>query len=162
MGLGRKFAIIMGVALVIALPTHVHAQTQGTEGQQTPIIREQPTRRLFDNRFPSRDRSQRHYYSPSPIQIFPPPSQTIPMPQQPDQVQESCRDRAKAAVQSGQAKPFPLIKRDVESQFEGRVVDLRCASFGPGLVYEVKLVRFDGRVTWVTVDARDGRVVGVR
>ncbi len=159
-GVWRTWVVVF-FAMLMASPA-AYAQSRDSDGQRRPpIIQHRERAPSYDrgpiDRFPPQDRPQRRYYQP-PMQIFP---YGVPAPMQ-RPPEDSCQDRAMAAVRAGQAMPFPMIKRNVENQFGGRVVDLRCSTFGPGLVYEVKLARFDGRVTWVAVDARDGRVIGVR
>lgn len=157
-------AVLMASPMAYAPTAYAQSRDSGGQQRRPPIIQHRERapnyNRMPSNRFPDRpDRPQRYYYPP-PMQVFPYSGGPPPLQRPPEQ--DSCQDRAMAAVRSGQALPFPMIKRNVENQFGGRVVDLRCSTFGPGLVYEVKLARFDGRVTWVAVDARDGRVIGVR
>lgn len=160
-GVWQTWVIVFLTVLMASSMAYAQSRDQGDQ-RRPPIIQHRDRAPNYDrgplDRFPPQDRPQRRYYQPPPMQMFP-YGAPVPMQRPPE---DSCQDRAMAAVRSGQAMPFPMIKRNVENQFGGRVVDLRCSTFGPGLVYEVKLARFDGRVTWVAVDARDGRVIGVR
>lgn len=61
---------------------------------------------------------------------------------------------ARQAVQSGQAAPFSAFSGGLRSQ--GQIVSSCLAGGGGGYVYVVQLVRSNGQVTRVVLDARTG------
>jgi uncharacterized membrane protein YkoI len=75
--------------------------------------------------------------------------------------QSSCQDMARSALQQGQALPFGQIKRLVEGQFGGQVVEVGCSG-GRNLVYHLKVVQRNGQVRRVAVLAANGQIIGVR
>lgn len=71
-------------------------------------------------------------------------------------------DRAREAVRSGQIRPLGEIIAGVTKRYPGRVVDVDLLQ-GPGRwVYRVKMLRRDGGVMVVDVDARSNRILSVR
>lgn len=74
------------------------------------------------------------------------------------------QDRARERVRAGEFQSLSRIKRQLESQFRGRVLDVQLSprSSGRGATYDVKMLTRDGDVLMVETDARTGKVLGVR
>ena len=70
-------------------------------------------------------------------------------------------DRARDAMRSGQIRPLDQILSVVTSRYPGRVVDVDLRR-GRRWVYRVKLLRRDGRVMWISVDARSGQILSAK
>ncbi|MCM8556266.1 PepSY domain-containing protein [Sphingomicrobium sediminis] len=74
----------------------------------------------------------------------------------PQEVQDRDQDRAYNSARNGEAMPLPELKQRVIPRMPGYKylnVELR------GDLYRFKFVR-DGRLVWVDVDPRTGRIVG--
>ena len=67
-------------------------------------------------------------------------------------------NRARAAVQAGQARPLGQILGHVMAQCPGRFLDAGLRQGGGGLVYVIKILRPGGRVTKLVVDAKSGAI----
>ncbi len=78
---------------------------------------------------------------------------------------ESEQDRAKAAVRSGQVRPFPQILSAVQSRYRGRLSDARLEERRRGgssaWIYHVKWLTPQSNLLAITVDGRTGRILGV-
>ncbi len=68
------------------------------------------------------------------------------------------QDRARDAVRAGQALPLGQILGQVMATCPGRFLDAGLRRGGSGLVYVIKILRPDGRVAKLVVDARSGAV----
>jgi uncharacterized membrane protein YkoI len=71
-------------------------------------------------------------------------------------------DRARGAVQRGEALPLEQIMGRIAASHPGRLLDARLVERGGRLEYEIRLLQADGRVVELTVDARSGQVQRVR
>ncbi len=67
------------------------------------------------------------------------------------------QDDAREAVESGKFRPLREVLAQVKSQYRGRVIDVQLVD----AIYRIKLLGRRGRVRFVLVDARLGRVFGV-
>ena len=67
-------------------------------------------------------------------------------------------NRARAAVQAGQARPLGQILGHVMAQCPGRFLDAGLRQGGGGLVYVIKILRPGGRVAKLVVDAKSGAI----
>ncbi len=76
--------------------------------------------------------------------------------------QGSAHQRARDAVQSGRIQPLQNVLAMVKRRFPGRVLDADLRDRGGTPVYSVKMLTPDGKVLSVSVDARNGRILGVR
>lgn len=75
---------------------------------------------------------------------------------------DSEQERARAAMQSGEVRPFQEILRHVRRRFDGRVLDARLVDAGNRRwVYEIKMMSRSGRVMLVIVDGRSGQIIDV-
>lgn len=72
-------------------------------------------------------------------------------------------DRARDAVQAGDALPLGQVLRQVRRDHPGRLLDatLRQGT-GGRMIYELRILAPDGAVRRLSVDARNARVLGVR
>src|ERR1044072_5405690 len=82
----------------------------------------------------------------------------------PDAALADCVETAQArsVIQAGQAIPLAAALRAARGSPEGGMIDSRLCHGGSGYQYVVTFLGSDGRVTRVTVDARTGKVAGVR
>lgn len=72
------------------------------------------------------------------------------------------RQGARDAVAAGEIRPLGEVLATVSRSFPGRALDVRLGGGRGAWVYRVKVLAADGTVVSVTVDARSGRIVGVR
>lgn len=81
-----------------------------------------------------------------------------------DGIAKGDHNRARDAMESGQIQPLSSILAKVRGRFEGRVIDARLkgGKGGRRMIYVLKLLRDDGKVTKVTVDATTGAILGAR
>jgi len=75
---------------------------------------------------------------------------------------QSDQQRARAAVQAGQARPLQDILPQLRDSYPGRVLDADLDQAGGRWVYRIKLLTDDGKVLALVVDARSGEVLRVR
>lgn len=82
----------------------------------------------------------------------------------PQPVDARDHDRARSAVKRGDVLPLRSVLGPVQRRYGGEVLDarLRGGSNGRPWLYDVKLMRPNGTVIVVTVDARTGKVRGMR
>lgn len=66
------------------------------------------------------------------------------------------------AVAAGEIRPLGEVLATVSRAFPGRALDVRLGGGRGAWIYRVKVLAADGTVVAVTVDARSGRIVGVR
>lgn len=66
------------------------------------------------------------------------------------------------AVAAGEIRPLGEVLATVSRAFPGRALDVRLGGGRGAWIYRVKVLAADGTVVSVTVDARSGRIVGVR
>lgn len=71
-------------------------------------------------------------------------------------------DRARGAVQRGEALPLEQILGRIAGSHPGRMLDARLDERGNRLEYQIRLLQADGQVVELTVDARTGEVRQVR
>ncbi len=67
-------------------------------------------------------------------------------------------NRARDAVQAGQARPLGQILGYVMAQCPGQFLDARLRQGRGGLVYVIKILRPGGRVAKLVVDAKSGAI----
>lgn len=71
-------------------------------------------------------------------------------------------DRARAAVQAGEAMPLPALLQRLQRTHPGRVLELELERDDGRWIYEVKLLQPDGRLLKLEVDAATAQVLKVR
>jgi hypothetical protein len=74
----------------------------------------------------------------------------------------SGQDRARRALREGQVLPLGDIMGIVSRRYPGKVLDADLVQDGRSLVYYLKVLNRQGRVTEVAVDGQSGRILGVR
>jgi len=72
------------------------------------------------------------------------------------------QDRAREEFNAGHVQSFGQIKKRLEGQFRGRVLDVQIMPGNQGPTYDVKMLTKDGDVIVVETDAQTGRVLSVR
>lgn len=68
-------------------------------------------------------------------------------------------DRARRALQAGEAMPLDQILVNVAKQHPGQVLEVELESRPRGLLYEIKILSAQGTVTKLKVDAKTGEVL---
>ncbi|MBR0568855.1 PepSY domain-containing protein [Azoarcus sp. L1K30] len=71
-------------------------------------------------------------------------------------------DRARRALEAGEVMPLRGIIERVEREQAGQIIEIELEQDDGRWQYELKLLRNDGNMLRVKVDARDGRVLSVR
>ncbi|HMN75990.1 MAG TPA: PepSY domain-containing protein [Burkholderiaceae bacterium] len=72
-------------------------------------------------------------------------------------------DRARAAVQAGEILPLPTLLEQLQRTHPGQVLALELDREDDGRwIYEIKLLRADGRLVKLDVDARTAQVLQVK
>ncbi len=72
------------------------------------------------------------------------------------------QDRARDAVQAGEARPLGAILRGVRGRYPGRLLDADLMRRRGVLIYRLRILRPDDRVTVLIVDAKSGQVLRER
>jgi len=68
-------------------------------------------------------------------------------------------EQAREAVDSGQAIPLAKILEMVAPKLDGEIVGIELEREGPALIYELKIIKPDGRLTGVNVEAATGKIL---
>lgn len=71
-------------------------------------------------------------------------------------------ERARRALEAGEVMPLRAIIEVVERDHPGQIVELELERDHGRWLYEIKLLRPDGSLAKLEVDARDGRVLSIR
>lgn len=69
---------------------------------------------------------------------------------------------ASALVASGEIMPLEKILRLNEAALDGRIIEIELERKGAGYVYEIKVLRRDGRKGKLKIDGRSGVVISNR
>ena len=72
------------------------------------------------------------------------------------------QDRARAAVQSGQALPLNQVLSAISGRYPGRLIDADLRRDGNRWIYQIRLLDGNGTERRLTVDARNGSILSVR
>lgn len=75
---------------------------------------------------------------------------------------EEDHDRARRALEAGEVLPLRTILERVERDQPGQIMEVELEHEDGGWRYEIKLLRPGGALVKLKVDARDGRVLGVK
>ncbi|AWI81745.1 hypothetical protein CEW87_21770 [Parazoarcus communis] len=70
-------------------------------------------------------------------------------------------DRARRALEAGEVMPLRDIIDSVEQSHPGQIIEIELERDDGRWLYELKLLRADGSMAKLLVDARDGRVLSV-
>lgn len=71
-------------------------------------------------------------------------------------------DRARQALESGEILPLRTILERVERDYPGQIMEVELEREDGGWRYEIKLLRHDGALIKLVLDARDGRPLRVK
>lgn len=71
-------------------------------------------------------------------------------------------DRARQALQAGKVLPLRSVLDIVERSYPGQVVKVEFEEDDGAYLYEIRLLQDGGNLLKLKVDARDGRVLGVK
>jgi len=77
----------------------------------------------------------------------------------PSVLASSDQDRARSAVEAGQVLPLRTLLERVEREQSGRVLEVELEQEGGRWVYEFRLLRPNGRLAKIKVDARSGELL---
>lgn len=70
------------------------------------------------------------------------------------------QDRMYRGLKKGQLIPYGQIARQIEARYGGRIVGQRVRQTGPEQwIYELRLLRGDGQVLMIIVDAQTGNII---
>jgi len=68
-------------------------------------------------------------------------------------------DRARAALERGAILPLSQITAIAQETFGGRVIEVEFDEEDGGFIYELELIRSDGQLIEVEIDAASGRIL---
>jgi uncharacterized membrane protein YkoI len=69
-------------------------------------------------------------------------------------------DRVRSLVERGEILPLEEILKRNEANAGGRIIEIELEAKRAGYVYEIKVLRPDGRYRELKIDARTGALVG--
>jgi uncharacterized membrane protein YkoI len=69
-------------------------------------------------------------------------------------------DRVRALVERGEILPLEEILKRSEANADGRIIEIELEAKGGSYVYEIKVLRPDGRYRELKIDARTGALLG--
>jgi len=69
-------------------------------------------------------------------------------------------DRVRALVERGEILPLEEILKRSEANAGGRIIEIELEAKGASYVYEIKVLRPDGRYRELKIDARTGALLG--
>lgn len=75
---------------------------------------------------------------------------------------EHDHDRARQALEAGEILPLRGILEGIERDHPGQIMEVELEHKDEGWRYEVKLLREDGTLFKLKIDARDGKVLGIK
>jgi uncharacterized membrane protein YkoI len=75
---------------------------------------------------------------------------------------ESDHEQARQALQAGKVLPLRSVLDIVERDFPGQVVKVEFEEDDGEFIYEIRLLQSGGRLVKLKIDARDGKVLGVK
>ncbi len=71
-------------------------------------------------------------------------------------------ERARRAVDTGNALPLAEVLRQVRRRYPGKLLDADLIRRGNSLIYGIKIRGTDNRIRYLNVDARTGRILSAR
>jgi len=71
-------------------------------------------------------------------------------------------ERARSAVEAGEAKPLGQVLGAIARRYPGRALDAELQERGDRLVYRIKWLARDGKVWEIVADARSGDILSAR
>ncbi|HEY9270734.1 MULTISPECIES: PepSY domain-containing protein [Achromobacter] len=75
---------------------------------------------------------------------------------------ESDHEQARQALQAGKVLPLRSVLDIVERDYPGQVVKVEFEEDDGEFIYEIRLLQGGGRLVKLKIDARDGKVLGVK
>lgn len=69
-------------------------------------------------------------------------------------------DRARQAVEAGEVLPLRSVLERVERDYPGQVMEVELERDHDLWIYEIKMLRANGALLKLKIDARDGRLLG--
>ena len=75
---------------------------------------------------------------------------------------DSDHDRAREALESGEILPLQTIIAKLEQVYPGQILEVELERDDGLWIYEIKLVRGNGVLIKIELDASDGRLLGVK
>ncbi|MBB4347033.1 MULTISPECIES: PepSY domain-containing protein [Rhizobiaceae] len=70
-------------------------------------------------------------------------------------------DRLRDAVNRGEVMPLSALQEEVRRAFPGEIIRVKLDEDDGRFIYEFKVLRSNGRLVEIEMDARDGRVLDV-
>ena len=71
-------------------------------------------------------------------------------------------DRARRALESGEIVPLRTILERVERDYPGQIMEVELEREDARWMYEIKLLRTGGALVEIEIDARDGKLLGIK
>ena len=71
-------------------------------------------------------------------------------------------DLARQALERGQVLPLRTVLEKVEREYQGQVLKVEFEHDDGRFIYEIRLLRQDGRMAKLKIDAVDGRVLQIK
>ncbi len=71
-------------------------------------------------------------------------------------------DRARRALESGEILPLRAILDRVDRDYPGQIMEVELERDDARWLYEIKLLRPDGALVKLKIDARDGALLGIK
>jgi len=71
-------------------------------------------------------------------------------------------DRARRALESGEILPLRAILDRVDRDYPGQIMEVELERDDARWLYEIKLLRTDGALVKLKIDARDGALLGIK
>jgi len=84
------------------------------------------------------------------------------LPLSPQSLADSDHDRARAALESGEILPLQTIIAKLEQIYPGQILEVELERDDDLWIYEIKLVRANGVLIKIKLDASDGRLLAVK
>jgi uncharacterized membrane protein YkoI len=75
---------------------------------------------------------------------------------------EHDHDRARRALESGEIVPLRTILERVERDYPGQIMEVELEREDARWIYEIKLLRTGGALVKLEIDARDGKLLGIK
>jgi uncharacterized membrane protein YkoI len=84
------------------------------------------------------------------------------LPLSPQSLADSDHERARAALESGEILPLQKIIAKLEQIYPGQILEVELDRDDGLWIYEIKLVRDNGVLIKIELDASDGRLLAVK
>ena len=83
-------------------------------------------------------------------------------PLSPQSLADGDHDRARVALESGEILPLQTIIAQLEQVYPGQILEVELERDDGLWIYEIKLVRANGVLIKIDLDASDGRLLSVK